>query len=400
MAIDTQDKRRSIAGYAGPFGVIAPLPAGGLDDLDRRHIQGVYRGPLVSLALFSFLAPAGVSILLLLADTNGRVLTEINPEIQRVSRRWNGAGAVSFTMAATDPKLREELFIPGHKVLLQFDNGLPDWGGALTGPREWNGSSVTFEALSGEWILATRRTGRGRTFTETQAGTILTELLREAEAFYPTGLRAGSIWQGGAGYSVEYHRKTLYDVADELVSSLSAGAFDVTPRLESGQIVFYVNLYERQGTSRPGVALVEGQNVTGIRYREIDEAINAWHLAGEGDGWADDARAYATAVHSESAGRHGMREGAEVLSGVTEQSALDAIAAKRLAETAWPTRVLGLTVLNGPPGRFREYGIGDAVTCRLPSYGFHGVNGLFEVRAQEFFPETNTADLVLLEVTE
>lgn len=399
MAIDTQDKRRSIAGYAGPFGVIAPLPAGGLDDLDRRHVAGVYRGPLVSLALFSFLAPAGVSILFLLADTSGRVLTEINPEIHRVSRRWNGAGAVSFTMAVTDPKLREELFIPGHKVLLQFDNGLPDWGGALTGPREWNGASVTFEALSGEWILTTRRTGRGRTFTETQAGTILTELLREAEAFYPTGLRAGSIWQGGAGYSAEYHRKTLYDVADELVTNLSAGAFDVTPRLESGRIVFYVNLYERQGTSRPGVALVEGQNVTGIRYREIDEAINAWHLAGEGDGWADDARVYATAVHSESAGRHGMREESEVLSGVTEQSVLDAIAAKRLAETAWPTRVLGLTVLNGPPGRFREYGIGDAVTCRLPSYGFNGVNGLFEVRAQEFFPESNTADLVLLEVT-
>lgn len=399
MAIDTQDKRRSIAGYAGPFGVIAPLPAGGLDDLDRRHVAGVYRGPLVSLALFSFLAPAGVSILFLLADTSGRVLTEINPEIHRVSRRWNGAGAVSFTMAVTDPKLREELFIPGHKVLLQFDNGLPDWGGALTGPREWNGASVTFEALSGEWILATRRTGRGRTFTETQAGTILTELLREAEAFYPTGLRAGNIWQGGAGYSAEYHRKTLYDVVDELVTNLSAGAFDVTPRLESGRIVFYVNLYERQGASRPGVALVEGQNVTGIRYREIDEAINAWHLAGEGDGWADDARVYTTAVNSESAGRHGMREDSEVLSGVTEQSVLDAIAAKRLAETAWPTRVLGLSVLNGPPGRFREYGIGDAVTCRLPSYGFNGVNGLFEVRAQEFFPESNTADLVLLEVT-
>lgn len=400
MAINTEDKRRSIAGYAGPFGVIAPLPTGSLGDADRRHLIGLYRGPLIPLALFTFLAPAGVSILFLVADTSGRVLTEISPEISRVSWRWNGAGALSFAMARTDPKLREEYFVPGHKVLLQFDNGLRDWGGVLTGPREWNGFSVSFEAVSGHWILSKRRTGRGRTFTETQAGTILTQLLQEADAFYPTGLRPGNIWQGGAGYSPEYHRKTLYDVlAEDLVANLSAGAFDVTPKLENGRIVFYVNLYERQGANRPGVALVEGQNVTGIRYREIDEAINVWHLAGEGDGWADDARAYATAINGESVGRHGMREDSELPSGVTDQAVLDAIAARRLAETAWPTRVLGLTVLNAPPGRFRDYGIGDAVTCRLPSYGFHGVDGLFEVRAQEFFPESNTADVVLLEVT-
>lgn len=399
MAIDSANKRRSVHGYLGPFAVIGPVPDGSLDEYDRKHVAGVYRGQLISAAVFSLLDPAGVAILFLLADTSGRVLTEINPAVQRVSWRRNGAGAVSFAMAVTDPKLREEYFIPGHKVLLQFDNGLPDWGGVLTGPREWNGFSVAFEATSGHWILAKRRTGRGRTFTETQAGTILTQLLQEADAFHPTGLQPGNVWQGGAGYSREYHRKTLYDVlAEDLVANLSAGAFDVTPKLESGHIVFYVNLYERQGTVKPGVGLVEGQNVTGIRYREIDEAINVWHLAGEGDGWADDARAYATAVNSESVGRHGMREDSELPSGVTDQAVLDAIADKRLAETAWPTRVLGLTVLNAPPGRFREYGIGDAVTCRLPSFGFQGVNGLFEVQAQEFFPESNTADLVLLEV--
>ena len=399
MAIDSEDKRRSVHGYLGPFAVIAPRPDGALDEADRKHVAGIYRGQLISLAVFSSLAPAGVSILFLVADVNGRVLTEINPEIQRVSQRWNAAGAVAFAMAATDRKLREEYFIEGNRVLLQFDNGLPDWGGVLAGARDWNGSSVSFEAISGEWILSTRRTARARYFTEAQVGAILTELLEEAEAFYPTGLRPGNIWQGGSAHSPEYHRKSLYDVvAEDLVGNMSAGAFDVTPSLESGRIVFYVNLYQRQGTDRPGVALVESQNITGVRYREIDEAINTWHMAGEGDGWEDDSRVYATALNDESVTRHGMREGSEVLSGVTEQSALDATAAKRLAETAWPTRVLGLTVRDGPPGRYRDYGIGDAVTCRLHSFGFGGVDGLFEVRAREFFPDSGTSDLVLLEV--
>lgn len=398
MAIDSADKRRSVHGYMGPFAVIGPVPDGSLDEADRKHVAGIYRGQLISAALFSLLAPTGVSILFLVADVDGRVLTEINPAIQRVSWRWNAAGGVSFVMAATDPKLREEYFVGGNRVLLQFDNGLPDWGGVLTGARDWNGSSVAFGAVSGEWILSTRRTARGRYFTEAQVGTILTQILQEAEAYYPTGLRPGNIWQGGSAHSPEYHRASLYDVvADDLVGNMSAGAFDVTPSLESGRILFSVNLYQRKGVDRPGVALVENQNITGIRYREIDEAINTWHMAGEGDGWEDDSRVYATALNSESVTRHGMREGSEVLSGVTEQSAIDAIADKRLSETAWPTRVLGLTVLNGAPGRYRDYGIGDAVTCRLHSFGFDGVEGLFEVRAREFFPDSGTTDLVLLE---
>ena len=147
MAIDSEDKRRSVHGYLGPFAVIAPRPDGALDEADRKHVAGIYRGQLISLAVFSSLAPAGVSILFLVADVNGRVLTEINPEIQRVSQRWNAAGAVAFAMAATDRKLREEYFIEGNRVLLQFDNGLPDWGGVLTGARDWNGSSVSFEAI-------------------------------------------------------------------------------------------------------------------------------------------------------------------------------------------------------------------------------------------------------------
>lgn len=344
-------------------------------------------------------APAGAAVQFLVADVAGRVLTEIRPAIHRVAWRWNATGSLSFSLAKTDPKLREEYFVGGNRIMLQFSNGLPDWGGVITGAQDWSDAAVTLEGYSGAWALAQRRTGRGRVFQETTAGAILTALLQEADAVYAAGLRAGNIWQGGGVYNREYVRQTLYDVVtDDLVGAGAVGAFDVTPALENGYIVFYVNLYERQGADRPGVALVESRNVTGIRYRKIDEAINVWHMAGEGDGWTDTARAYATATNEESMGRHGMREGSEVRSGETSQSALEATAASRVAATAWPVRVLGLTVMDDAPGRFRDYGVGDAVTARLHSYDFNGVNGLFEVRGREFFPAEGTADLVLLEV--
>lgn len=399
MAIDSENKRRSVQAYAGVFAAIRPRPDGGLDENDRKHAAGIYRGTLIAQAIFSLLEPAGVSILFLIGDINGRVLAEINPQVHRVSWRWNATGSVAFTLARTDPKLRREYFTEGNRVLLRFDNGLPDWGGVLTGARDWTYSSVGFEAFSAEWALAQRRTPRARYFTDAQTGAILTALLQEADVFYPTNWRLGAIWSGGQAHSPEYHYKSLYDVvAESLVGNLSAGAFDVTSRLENGHIVFYVNLYERKGGNKPNIALVEGQNVSAVRYREIDETVNVWHMAGEGEGWSADSRVYTTAINQESVARHGMREGFELRSGVVQQSTLDETAEKRLEETAWPTRVLGLSVTNGPPGRFKDYGIGDAVTCRLPAYGFDGVNAVFEVRAREFFPLDGVADLVLLEV--
>lgn len=399
MAIDSENKRRSVSGYVGMFAIVQPRPDGNTDESDRKHVAGLYRGQLVAQAVFSLLRPAGVSILFLMADINGRVLTEIKPEITRVAWRWNAIGSLSFTMALTDPKLQPEYFVEGNRVLLQFDNGLPGWGGVLTGARDWTESAVTFEASSAEWVLTTRRTGRNRIFSDTPVGAILTRLVQEADVFYPTGLRLGNIWSGGLAHSPDYHYKSLYDVvAESLVGNLSAGAFDVTPALEGGYIVFYVNLYERLGSDKPHVALVETRNVSAIRYREIDETINVWHMAGEGDSWSDDARVYTTAINEESVGRHWMREDFETRSGVIYQTTLDETARKRLLETAWPTRVLGMTVLNAPPGRYEQYGIGDAVTCQLHSVGFEGVNGLYEVRAREFFPADGTADLVLLEV--
>ena len=203
MAIDSEDKRRSVHAYAGVFAGIPPRPDTSIDESDRKHAVGLYRGSLIAQAIFSLLEAAGVSIRFLVADTCGRVLTEINPAVHRVSWRWNGMGAIAFTMALTDPKLIPEYFTEGNRVLLTFDNGLPEWGGVLTGARDWGVSGITFEAYSAEWALTQRRTGRSRYFTNAQVGAILTALVQESNVFYKTGIRLGAIWQGGQEHSHE-----------------------------------------------------------------------------------------------------------------------------------------------------------------------------------------------------
>ena len=179
MAIDTQNKRRSAASYGGGGG-IAPVADGALDEYDRRHLT-VYRGPLVAAAVWLFRAPVGVAYRLLVADVTGRVLTELRPRLSRVSWVLNKPGQLTFAMAKTDAKLRQEYLRFGNRVYLEFDNGLRPWGGVITGGREWSESEVAVEAWSGEALLGWRVTGRNRVFSEASLGSVLQAVLADAE---------------------------------------------------------------------------------------------------------------------------------------------------------------------------------------------------------------------------
>ena len=121
-------------------------------------------------------------------------------------------------------------------------------------------------------------------------------------------------------------------------------------------------------------------------------------MAGEGSDWGEDDRVYAEAADEESIRRYGRREDFEARSGVIFQSTLDETIAKRLDETAAPSRVLGLAVTDDRPGRFGEYDVGDAVMCVLPSYDWQGIRGLYRVLGREFIPANGVTDLVLEEV--
>ena len=393
MAIDTENKRRSAQSYAG--GRVSPRADGGLDEFDRRHLT-VYRGPLIAAAVWLFRAPVGAAYRLLVADLTGTVLTELKPRLEKVSWVLNDVGQMTFALAKTDPKLQERYLRFGNRVFVEFDNGLPAWGGVIRGGREWSESEVAVEAWSAEAVLGWRVSGRNRTFAGASLGSVLQTVLAGANAVASTRLEIGSVYLGGAGYSLEYHYSTLSDVVADLID-LGGVVVDVTARESDGVVIFSVNLYERRGRDKPGVALVEGANVVGARLRDEDTVVNAQYGATDGSGWEEMSRLYGSAISAESAAMHDLREAFEPVK-VTEQSALDAALRARLEKTLWPTRAVAVQVTNRPPGGFAEYDLGDAVTVRLPSYGFGGTRGMFQVAGREFFADEDVCDLVMVEV--
>ena len=393
MAIDSENKRRSAQSYAGAR--VAPRPDGVVDEFDRRHAVWVYRGPLIAAAVWLFRAPVGVAYRLLVADLTGTVLTELKPRLEKVSWVLNEVGQLTFALAKTDSKLQERYLRFGNRVLVEFDNGLPAWGGVITGAREWSASEVAVEAWSAEAVLGWRVTGRNRLFSGASLGSVLQTVLADAAAVASTGLQLGTVYLGGAGYSLAYHYSTLADVVADLVE-LGGVVVDVTAREVGGVVVFSVNLHERRGRDRPGVALVEGANVVGARVRDEDTIVNAQYGATDGSGWEEGSRLFGGVVNAESAARHGLREAFESIK-VTEQSALDAALRAKLETSQWPMRAVAVQVTNRPPGEFREYDLGDGLTVSLPTHGFGGTRGLFQVVGREFFVDEDVCDLVLVE---
>ncbi len=342
----------------------------------------------------------GVVVRALVADLNNQIIGRIYPYIDRVVWRLGKIGQVAAVLARTDPGLTEEMVQFGRRVILEFSNGLPNWGGLIEPSRDWGAAQVGLTFYSGEQLLKMRQTSKNRKFKLSSVGFIGKSVLSEADAILPSGLSVGEIWMGGGQHSPRYHSKDLLWVfQDSLVGNLSGGAFDVTVKREGKHIRFYANLYERKGADKPNVLLAEGRNVVEVVRREVGDIINSWHMYGEGESWDDDSGRIEAHLRDEaSIQKFGLREGFEVRDGVVIQATLDGTIAKRLAETAWPRNIFTLKVMNQKPALFADYDLGDVVTLRLPSYGFSGFRGMVRIDGREFSPDAGTCDLVVEEV--
>lgn len=257
-------------------------------------------------------------------------------------------------------------------------------GGYFEPPRRWRYGSAALTAYSGEGLLGHRVTSRGRYFTWATAGAILQALLREQAG--PRVVEIGTVWLGGIGHSPDYHFKDLLTVARDSLARMEAADFDVTGRIEGGRLRLRANFYERKGFDLADVWLIEGHNVRVAEPEEQGEIVNEWFLAGAGTGWGEDARAYSAARDEASIWTYGLRQGSEVLSGVSVQATLDAHARANLAESAEPYMSLPFMALNMAPARFADYGIGDGVNIELYSYFENGFEGMRRVIGREFRP--------------
>jgi hypothetical protein len=333
----------------------------------------------------------------LVADRVGRILAELEPELGPVSWRLNGVGKLTLSLARTDPKATEANLRFGNRMLVQFDNGLPNWGGVIDPPRDWDGLHVDVTAYSGEHLLGMRQTDRGRYFTQATVGYMFQQLILEANAVFAMGIMVGSVWTGGELHSPDLHFKNLLAFAqDSLCRRLESADIAIVAGESAGNITFTAYLWERRGMDKPGVVLLEGHNLATVKLSEQGTIVNSWDLAGEGTTWGED-RLMSHAQDADSIDEFGFRQDSAVYSDTSNQVTLDGTAASLLAESAQPHNILTLEAADLAPAAFADYDVGDSVRAMLHSYGFGGYDHVVRLLTREYDPAAGTCGLVVQE---
>jgi hypothetical protein len=332
----------------------------------------------------------------LLYDASGAPVAEISPQIESVLWRLAGPGSAKFRLAYRDAACKKSWLLPGRRVMFQFENGLPDWGGVIEFPLTQDSSGVIVSAFTAEKILEQRRTAKTAVFDNQTPGAICQAMIEAANAIAPTGIVVGTFYAGGSPVSLEYHLQNVLEQIKELVR-LSGNDFSIIPTISAGVLTFTANWYEERGEDKSNqVMLVENRNAQISSLDWQGPVYNRITLAGEGSAW-DDARMTVTEEDVTSQGSYGLREYSEVQSGKVSEATLTANANALVTLYSQPKKRITVVAMDRAPGEFANYDIGDVVRVRaFQSWADWVLDDTFRVIAREWKP----GNLCTLEVEE
>lgn len=299
----------------------------------------------------------------LIFERTGALLARIQPAWESITWRLNGIGLAKYSLPYTDLACTPDGLRPGNRLLVRFDNGLPDWAGVIDLPRRRTPGGVGVTAYSGEYLFSLRRTAQGRYFTTTAPGTIFESLIQETNAVWPTGITPGVIYTGGTARTLEYHYHDLWARIQDL-QALTGYDFVVLPRYEAGALSFLAYWYQRRGDDLSAtVHLVEGLNAEIPTLDEQGPLYNAVRVVGQGTTWGSERPVSTPAIDSDSIAEYGYREQV-VFTNAVEQTTLDAGAEALVATYAAPSARLTVVAANSEPATFAAYDVGDTVKVR------------------------------------
>jgi len=324
------------------------------------------------------------SVQLLIFDRAGWKIAEMEADLQSVSWRLGQTGRVKFGVDYGNPAATIENLRPGNRVMVQFANGLPDWGGVLDVPRSRVSTGLGLTAYEADWQLGWRVTGVDEQFATTSPGGIVSTLLGNANGVAATGVAMGDTYTGGA-QGREYH----YDGLLSAVRGLAAGYdYAVVPKHQAGRLSFLLHWYQRRGRDlRGSVLLAEGHNVGTVTLDEQGPLYNRVIAVGGGTTWAE--RPIEQANDLDSQYFYGLREYVIMQSSITDEATLQELAQAALDEGKHP-RVRGTLngVVNRNPSPFADYDIGDIVTLQaFLARGAWAFDEPVRVLAREWSPE-------------
>jgi len=337
-----------------------------------------------------------MTVRVVLGDQTGRIRTELAAgNVSNIEWRLNGAGTATVSIKRGSSAFRRELLEPGARIYIEFENGLPAWGGIVDLPRSWEHGVILVRAHTIERLLRFQITSRTRAFYGDVVGSIFNQILNEIDA--SIGITIGHVWFGGAAHYPRYHFRDVMWVINNSIRKMENCDYRFVPYLNGGRIVFRAELHELLGNDRrERVALVEGANVGKVlSFSEQGDIINRVVAVGSGATWAE--REAVWGVEEASKRRFGLREAVMMPADVSQTVTLSRYVGNAIRNSAYPHSLAKLSVSDSAPAGFGDYDVGDIVRVILPSFGFDGFgyDAPMRVVARGFDPQSGKCEVVL-----
>jgi len=234
------------------------------------------------------------------------------------------------------------------------------WGGIIAG-QNFDNPALKLNCIDYMALLKWRRM-RAKSYTSTDYGTLLTQLLADINAIGATGVTAGSIASGALKT-----QRTVQET-DFLLDKIKEYCADVNYDFDV-DVNRNLNFYLRKGTAKAYYTLESG----GIADNIIEKPTLAQDILSMANSYyGSNGSLSGTASDSTSIALYGLMEGTfNANSGVTDQATLNNETAGALQRTAYPLNTFSIKAVDSALCPFSDLKVGDTVTVSLvPYFGF------------------------------
>ena len=305
-------------------------------------------------------------------DRAGIRLDEINA---RCTRSWilDGIGVAKITLASSDSKATFRNLFPGNLVFIE-NSRAGNWGGILWTPVSFLRGSVALTCYSAEYILRQRRV---TPFTASgTAGQIFQMALTMANQQEETRIIAGTIESDGPAWSEVFKYQTIYEIMVKCHEK-SGQDWSLIPAIGTdGRLTFQANWHIKRGSAF-NYRLEEGLNLEAPEgaVLTVEEDV-ANDVLVYGNSGSITSALYSNKIDQLSRGAYGLRQASFGVDS-TDTAGLDAAAAAKLLELAYPTNTHRLVILDQPSSfpAFNFIDLGNQLVYNNASYGFNTQTG-------------------------
>jgi hypothetical protein len=303
-------------------------------------------------------------------DRLGRPLGELD-RATNVSRSYalSKSTQLTFDVSLSDPKCTAEL-LRFNNIIIVYSDVWPTWSGFIKA-RTWSEDTLTITCDSIENRFQKRLTDDYEELEDEQAGDIFYMLLTDANRIDPTGIVAGTVFNGGTPLTMTISREVVYNKLQELVEAsklewrvniVSTGAWQM-------------DFLERIGRDLTSdIVVVQGLDMAGPPDLQEDGTDYANSVIAVGTDEELDAEDQPEAEYTdwEAAGREGLAQAVVTFDSEDDEGVLSELARKEVWKLRAPKRTLSFALTNRR-GIWGQFDVGDYICVVLPYYGFTGM---------------------------